>query len=251
MQLLSGFHSVEAALLNRPAEIQHIWLVESRNDQRVEQNTNLASQHHVPIHLVSRKELDRLVRHTAHQGIAASVAPLAPRQEKDLQQDLAELTRPLFLVLDGVQDPHNLGACLRSAHGFGISGIVLPDRNTCPLSETVHRGSAGALEFLRIYRVANLARSLRHFSTHDVQRIAISQAASRPIAALDLCPATVFVLGGEGKGLRRLTQVHCDLTATIPMAGNLESLNLSVAAGICLYEASRQRRVIEPAPAIQ
>lgn len=240
-QTLYGFHSVEAVLQCRPNEISKLWLADSRQDKRVEKYLQLAAATNIPVKLVPRREMDRICGSTNHQGIALSAPSKFIGGEKELEQILSIVTNPLFLVLDGVQDVHNLGACMRSANALGVTGIILPERNSASINAVVHKTSAGAVEHLNLYRVSNLARSLRLFHQTGGHRIGLKQNAKMAISDIDLTPALALVLGSESKGLRRLTADHCDEMASIPMPGDVESLNLSVAAGICLYEANRQR----------
>ena len=197
----------------------------------------------VSLQVVQRKTLDRLTGHARHQGIAARM-----RRGKFSAQDLDSLLKtvttelPLYLVLDGIQDPHNLGACLRTADGAGVRAVIIPRDRAVGMTATVAKVASGAAESITVVQVTNLARALRQLKDAGVWVVGASGDAEKSIYQTDLNRPLALVLGAEGKGLRENTRNHCDLLARIPMAGAVASLNVSVAAAVCLYEAVRQRR---------
>ena len=242
--LICGLHAVLAALKNNPQGVEEIWTSDSRADKRIGRIIEIARAGRVKIHKTPRAALDRMVEGVRHQGVVARLRATPVRNEHDLEVFLANLPeQPLLLVLDGVQDPHNLGACLRSADAAGVQAVILPREHTAPLSAVARRAASGAAESLVIFQVINLARCLRALKVAGIWLVGASQEAETDIYRADLRRPMALVLGGEGKGLRRLTQEECDMQVRIPMAGTVESLNVSVAAGVCLFEVVRQRGV--------
>jgi 23S rRNA (guanosine2251-2'-O)-methyltransferase len=219
-----------------------LYVQDSRDDERVHAVVALAEEVRVPVHRVARSELDRMAR-GRHQGVVARLASRAQLDETDLTAFLASLGRPpLLLVLDGVQDPHNLGACLRSANAAGVDAVLVPRHRAVGLTPTVRKVACGAAEATPLVTVTNLARSLRALHEAGVVLIGTDDEAGELLYDVDFTPACALVMGGEAKGLRRLTREACDQLVRLPMAGSVESLNVSVAAGVCLFEAVRQRR---------
>ena len=244
-QLIHGLHAVAAALNHEPAQVRGLWLERQRRDARMQALLDQAAGHGVPVHWAERTELDRLSGGARHQGI---VARLAVRQwthgEADLPELLAAADGPaLLLALDGVQDPHNLGACLRSAAAAGVHAVIAPVDRAVSLNATVRKVACGAAEIVPFVQVTNLARTLRGLQEQGLWLIGAAGEADDTLYEVDFTPPTAIVLGAEEKGLRRLTREVCDRLARIPMAGGMESLNVSVAAGIFLFEARRQRGV--------
>jgi 23S rRNA (guanosine2251-2'-O)-methyltransferase len=196
----------------------------------------------VPVRRVARTELDERVPGVSHQGVVAEMTVAAALSENELPQFLDGLGKPpLLLILDGVQDPHNLGACLRSADAAGVDAVILPKDRSAPLNATARKVACGAAETVPVVRVTNLARTLRAIRDAGVWLYGAAGEAQQALYDVDLSGPVALVLGGEGKGLRRLTREHCDALMAIPLAGSVSSLNVSVAAGICLFEARRQR----------
>ena len=242
-QLIHGLHAVAAALNHEPEQVRGLWLERQRRDGRMQALLDQAAGHGVAIHWADRAELDRLSGGARHQGV---VARLAVRQrsydEADLPALLAAADGPaLLLVLDGVQDPHNLGACLRSAAAAGVQALIAPADRAAGLNATVRKVASGAAEIVPFVSVTNLARTLRGLQEQGVWIVGAAGEADDSLYEVDFTPPTAIVLGAEEKGLRRLTREVCDRLARIPMAGGMESLNVSVAAGIFLFEARRQR----------
>ncbi len=244
-ELIHGLHAVAAALKYEPEQVRGLWVERQRRDARMQALLDQASGHGVAVHLAERAELDRLSGGARHQGV---VARLAVRQrshgEADLPGLLAAADGPaLLLVLDGVQDPHNLGACLRSAAAAGVHAVIAPADRAAGLNATVRKVASGAADLVQFVPVTNLARTLRGLRDRGVWLIGAAGEADHTLYEVDFTPPTAIVLGGEETGLRRLTREVCDRLARIPMAGGMESLNVSVAAGIFLFEARRQRGV--------
>lgn len=220
-----------------------MWVNAERADRRIGAVLDAARAANVKLHRVPRAKLDDLAGGLRHQGVVARFQPKAVGGEGDLEKLLAQLPpAPLILVLDGVQDPHNLGACLRVADAAGVHAVILPRDRSAPLSAVARRAASGAAETVAIFHVVNLARTLEALKAAGVWAIGAAQEGTGDLYAVDLTGPVALVLGGEGEGLRRLTRDHCDRLVRIPMAGKVESLNVSVAAGVALFEAMRQRR---------
>jgi 23S rRNA (guanosine2251-2'-O)-methyltransferase len=239
-----GMHAVRTLLTVRPGSVREISVADSRSNRRCESIIDLASAADIPVHILPRHELDLLQPGIHHQGVIASVdLPDEGLREQELKPFLENLDEPPFLlVLDGVQDPHNLGACLRTADAAGAQAVIVPRDRAAHLTPTVRKVASGAAETVPLFSVTNLARALRTLKEAGIWLYAASDDAERDIYHADLQGPVALVLGGEGKGVRRLTRELCDYQVAIPMAGQVESLNVSVAAGVLLYEALRQRR---------
>ena len=239
-----GLHAVRTLLGVRPACIRVIHLAEQRRDSRVGAIAKLAQAAGIPVEACTRAELDHLQPGIRHQGVIAQVEPSgAGLQEQDLKPFLAGLDwPPLLLVLDGVQDPHNLGACLRAGDAAGVDALIVPRDRAAGITPVVRKVASGAAETVPVFSVTNLARVLRTLRQAGVWLYGASDAADSLLYDADFTGPAALVLGAEGKGLRRLTRELCDYLVAIPMAGRVESLNVSVAAGILLFEAVRQRR---------
>ncbi len=246
--LIHGLHAVAAALKYEPEQIRGLWVERQRRDARMQALLDQATHHGMAIHLTDRAELDRLSSGARHQGV---IARLAVRQQKTYDEaDLPELLAAipgsaLLLALDGVQDPHNLGACLRSAAAAGVHAVIAPTDRAAGLNATVRKVACGAAEITPFISVTNLARTLRSLQEQGVWLVGAAGDAEHSLYEMDFAPPTAIVLGAEEKGLRRLTRELCDRLARIPMAeSGVESLNVSVAAGVFLFEARRQRNAI-------
>ncbi|MDH3310858.1 MAG: 23S rRNA (guanosine(2251)-2'-O)-methyltransferase RlmB [Gammaproteobacteria bacterium] len=241
-QYVCGVHAVLAALKTNAEHVEEIWVSDTRGDRRIASVLDAARAARVKVHKSPRAALDRLADGVRHQGVVARLRATPVQKERDLESFLARLPpMPLLLVLDGVQDPHNLGACLRSADAAGVHAVIVPREHSAPLSAVARRAASGAAETVPVFQVVNLARTLRELKQAGLWLAGASQEADTDVFYADLRRPLVLVLGGEGKGLRRLTQEECDMLVRIPMAGTVESLNVSVAAGVCLFEAVRQR----------
>lgn len=240
--IIYGLHAVSAALThgrNKPAEL---WLDAARRDARMQQLIQAAHEAGVPVRRVAQAELDKTVPGARHQGVLAFCGSQPVYSEDDLPFLLERLTEPaLLLVLDGVQDPHNLGACLRSADAAGVHAVIVPRDRAVGLTPVARKVASGAAETVPFIQVTNLARTLRGLKDAGIWLIGADGAADASLYAADLRVPLALILGAEGKGMRRLTREHCDTLVRIPMRGTVQSLNVSVATAVCLFEATRQR----------
>jgi 23S rRNA (guanosine2251-2'-O)-methyltransferase len=238
-----GLHAVAALLSSRPASIKKLMVADVAADRQLAPLLEQAVAAGISIQKINRKELDQQAPDSRHQGIIAVVREATQGiSERELPNFLAALTEPAFLlVLDGVQDPHNLGACLRTADAAGVQAVIMPQDRAVGITPVVHKVACGAVESVPIFTVTNLARTLRHLREAGIWIYGASDAADEGLYESDLQGPIAVVLGSEGKGMRRLTREHCDHLLAIPMAGQVESLNVSVAAGVLLFEAKRQR----------
>ena len=238
MKILFGFHAVTVRLKTAPQSIVELHVDPSRRDARMRQFVERA----VGMKVVESDEtrLTALAGSARHQGVVARVNPLPQGHSLDDLLDAVE-GPPLLLVLDGVTDPHNLGACLRVADGAGVHAVIAPKDHAVGLNATVAKVSSGAAETVPYLMVTNLARTLNELKERDIRVIGASDDAAQTLYQADLSGPLALVLGAEGAGLRQLTRKTCDALVSIPMRGAVESLNVSVASGICLYEAVRQR----------
>ena len=239
--LIYGPHAVHEAIAYDPAGIEAVWIEHGRRDRRLERALRKLEHLEAPIRRVGRAELDRLAEGAAHQGVIARYSGTPARGEGELADLLEATAAPLLLVLDQVQDPHNLGACLRSAAAAGAHGVVAPRDRAAALGPAVHKTAAGAVQHVPFFQVTNLARTLQQLQRAGLITVGAAGEAEASCYGLDLTGPLALVLGGEGGGLRRLTRERCDRLASIPMPGPMESLNVSVAAGVLLFEAVRQR----------
>lgn len=239
---LFGIHPVNAALRNPSSQIRLIRVSTQAGNPRLEGLVTAARKAGVKVQSVSRSELDRLAEGVRHQGVMAEVEPGNLLGEADLPGRLELLDDPaLILVLDHIEDPHNLGACLRTAEAAGVDLVILPKDRAADLTPVARRAATGAAETLPICQVPNLARAMRAVQEAGIWITGTDSEVEQSIHDLDLGGRVAIVMGNEGEGMRRLTREHCDFLARIPMAGTTQSLNVSVATGICLFEVLRQR----------
>lgn len=237
-----GVHAVEALLRHHPKRVKQLWLAEGREDPRVQVLVQLAEAARVPLGQRERRELDEIAE-GVHQGVVAEVSPSQVWGENYLEELLARIEgAPLLLVLDGVTDPHNLGACLRTADAAGAHAVIVPKDKSATLNATVRKVACGAAEVIPLVAVTNLARCLEKLQQQGLWVVGTAGEAEQEIYDLDLKGPTVLVMGAEGKGMRRLTRERCDYLTRLPMGGSVSSLNVSVATGVCLFEIVRQRR---------
>lgn len=238
-----GFNAVAEVIRQRPGDVAELVLQEGRQDKRVAELRQQASQAGISMRQASRDEIDQLAE-PGHQGVAAAVVgDKQIHSDKELLTLVAACdTAPLLLVLDGVTDPHNLGACLRSADAAGVTAVVVPKDKAVGLTPTVRKVAAGAAESVNLAVVTNLARCLKSLQEQGVWVVGTDDSATTSLYEQDLKGPIALVMGSEGSGLRRLTRDCCDFLVSIPMAGALSSLNVSVATGVTLFEAVRQRR---------
>ena len=242
LEKIYGLHAVEALLRHHPKRVKQVWLAEGRGDPRVQTLIQLAEQSRIRIGQCERRELDAWVE-GVHQGVVADVSPSQVWGDAMLEE-LLDRTEgaPLLLVLDGVTDPHNLGACLRTADAAGALAVIIPKDKSATLNATVRKVACGAAEVIPLVAVTNLARTLEKLQQRGLWVVGTAGEAEQEIYDQDLRGPIVLVMGAEGKGMRRLTREHCDFLVRLPMAGSVSSLNVSVATGVCLFEALRQRR---------
>lgn len=235
-----GFHAVQARLRSAPQSVMEIWVDESRQDARMRDLLARIAQAGFTVHMAAGSRLDGMVGGARHQGVVAKVEAVS--MARSLEEVLEVIIgAPLVVVLDGVTDPHNLGAVLRSADAFGAHAVIAPKDRAVGLNATVEKVACGAAETVPYLMVTNLARSLHELKEHGIWTIAADAAADRTIDKIDAKSGIAWVLGAEGAGLRQLTRKSCDEMARIPIGGSVESLNVSVSAAICLYESVRQR----------
>jgi 23S rRNA (guanosine2251-2'-O)-methyltransferase len=237
-QFLYGINTVREALGSRP--IEYLLIAEGRRGARVDEVIQACRSRGVPVRFAPRQALDRLAGGVRHQDV---VAACSAKSYDDLEDLLSSPGPPLLIALDGVEDPANLGAVVRTAVAAGASGALIPERRAAGLSSAVARSAAGALEHLKVSRVTNLARELLNLKKKEIWIYGFQPRSEKSYLELDYSSPCVLVFGGEGHGLRRLVRESCDALAQIPLYGPVESLNISVAAGIVLYEAARQRHL--------
>lgn len=241
-RLIHGFHAVISRVRQNAASIREVYVDQARDDRRVRELKALVEGHGLRLMLVDAKRLDGMTGNERHQGVAARVeAAKLPTHVDDVLEALSE--PPLLLILDGVTDPHNLGACLRVADAMGAHAVVAPKDRAVGLNATVAKVASGAAETVPYIAVTNLARTMRELKDRGVWLIGADEQGEQSLFDAKLDGALGWVLGAEGEGMRRLTRESCDLLVRIPMLGSVESLNVSVSAGICLSETRRQRGV--------
>ena len=249
LEKIYGIHAVEALLRHHPKRVKQVWLAEGRSDPRVQTLIALADESQVPVGNAERREMDVWVE-GVHQGVVADVSPSQVWGEAMLNE-LLDRTEgaPLILVLDGVTDPHNLGACLRTADAAGALAVIVPKDKSATLTPTVRKVACGAAEVIPLVAVTNLAATLKKLQQRGLWIVGTAGEAEQELYEQDLTGPTILIMGAEGKGMRRLTREHCDYLVRLPMAGSVSSLNVSVATGVCLFEALRQRSVKAKSPA--
>ena len=241
---LFGIHAVQAALDYSSQNIRRAWVDSQRLDARLKQVIDDLVALGITPEKIERKKLERMAEGKNHQGIVVAVELPAMLSEDRLKQDVEALNETAFyLVLDQVQDPHNLGACLRTADAVGAHGIIVTKDNAAGITPTVCKVASGAAEAVPVYQVTNLARVLRWMKEQNIWIMGAAGEAKQTIYDMQLDMPLALVMGAEGTGMRHLTRQHCDFLVKIPMAGQVESLNVSVAAGVMLYEVFRQKRI--------
>ncbi len=246
-KVLFGFHAVGVRLKTAPATVMEIYYEPTRRDARMRQFLDRVKEAGVRLIEADALRIAKLAGSHGHQGVAARVQPVKTLHSlDDLLDALEGKEAPLILVLDGVTDPHNLGACLRVADGAGAHAVIAPKDHAVGLNATVAKVASGAAETMPYLMVTNLARTLQELKERNIWVIGTSDDAPKTLFDMDLKGPTALVLGAEGAGMRQLTRKTCDELVSIPMQGAVESLNVSVASGICLYEARRQRMAINP-----
>ena len=244
-KVLFGFHAVGVRLKTAPQSIIEIYFEPTRRDARMRQFIERATEAGVRLIEADGPRLAKLSGGHGHQGVAARVSEIKQVHSLDeLLEGIEKVEAPLILVLDGVTDPHNLGACLRVADGAGAHAVIAPKDHAVGINATVAKVASGAAETVPYFMVTNLARTLNELKERNIWIIGTSDDAPKTLYQVDLKGATALVLGAEGDGMRQLTRKTCDELISIPMCGGVESLNVSVASGVCLYEARRQRMAV-------
>ena len=239
MMIVSGFHAVESILIQRPELIVRLFISRSE-DKRVFRVKDLAKTSHINSELIDSKKIDRLVGHSKHQGFAAEISNLGFLSEKDIIPRLKNLTTSRVLILDSIQDPRNLGACLRSALAFEFDAIIINKDGSSPINEYVFKTSVGAILNLNIFYVTNLSRSINILKDIGFWVLGLDGHGEGSIFSEKFSSKTAVVLGSEGSGIRKLVKENCDHLIKIPISKKVESLNISVAAGIIMYELKKQ-----------
>ena len=237
-----GIHAVQAVLANAPERLIEVYALKGREDKRLQPLLNELYNVGVSVQFLNRQTLDKKADGEVHQGIIARIQPAKELNENDLDQILQHQQNPLLLVLDGITDPHNLGACLRTADAAGVCAVIMPKDKSAQLTSIARKVACGAAENVPLIRVTNLARTLRLLQQeYNVWVVGTAGEATESLYQTKLSGALALVMGAEGEGMRRLTREHCDQLISIPMAGSVSSLNVSVATGVCLFEIVRQR----------
>ncbi len=239
-RLIFGFHAVRARLRHEAESVHEIYYDASRSDHRMQDLLLFAKEARVKLIQADENRLFNLAGTSRHQGVVARVQILSPARNLEELLDAIE-DKPLLLILDGITDPHNLGACLRVADSAGAHAVIAPKDKSVGINATVAKVASGAAETVPYITVTNLARALRELKERGIQVIGTADTAEKSLYEMDFTSGVALVMGAEGHGLRRLTKETCDELISIPMFGQVESLNVSVASGICLYEARRQR----------
>lgn len=241
-QFVYGVHAVSALLANPHRKIKALLVSQDRSDRKIQALVEKAFELAIPVEKLSQQQMNQRFAEFTHQGVVASASPLPEYGEPDLPFLLEKSKKPaLLLILDGVTDPHNLGACLRSADAAGVDFVVIPKDKSASITPVVSKVACGAAESMPLVRVTNLARAMEILKDEGVWIYGAAGEADAPLYDIDCTGAVALVLGAEGDGLRRLTRERCDGLFSIPMMGTVESLNVSVATGISLFEALRQR----------
>jgi 23S rRNA (guanosine2251-2'-O)-methyltransferase len=240
-----GLHTIGALLQRHPERVLRVWLQQGREDSRAVHIEQLARAAGKPIERIAADRLAARAGNVVHQGVLAEVIAMDPWAESQLLAAIQAAANPLVLALDGVQDPHNLGACLRTADACGVLALIVPRDRAAPLNATARKSASGAAETTPVVTVTNLARTLSLLKEAGLWIVGADADATQTAAQVDLTGPRVLVMGAEGRGLRALTRRHCDWLAKLPSRGAVESLNVSVAAGMLLYEALRQREMAQ------
>ena len=240
-ELVFGIHAVSSLLDHAPERVLEMWLMSGRVDDRIQPLLEKAAAVGLRPQQASRKTLDDKAESTQHQGVVVRVRPAKVLTDNDLEALLDKTDTPFLLILDGVTDPHNLGACLRNADAAGVHGLIVPKDNSASITPVVSKVACGAAETVPLFHVTNLARTMKRLQERGVWIAGTAGEADSNIYQANLTGPLAIAMGAEGKGLRRLSREGCDTLISIPMSGSVSSLNVSVATGICLFEAVRQR----------
>jgi len=237
-----GFHSIESLLKTNPESILKVLIQNNRKDKRINDLTINLSYQNIPFSMSDRNSMDRIAKGEIHQGVISEVIlPPIPNEESLLDSITNFNRKTLILILDSIQDPRNMGACLRSANAAGVSHVILNKDGSAPINAVVHKTSAGAINSLQIFQVTNLTRTIKEIQKRGIWVVGLDGNDKTSIYDVNLTGSIAIVAGSEGKGIRQLIKKTCDQIVSIPMSGNVESLNVSVATAIALFESKRQR----------
>jgi 23S rRNA (guanosine2251-2'-O)-methyltransferase len=242
-EIIYGIHAVKALLESDPQRFLEVFVLKGRDDRRLRPLIEELEAAGLVVQVANRQWLDEKSEGAVHQGIIAKVREGRQYQEQDLPDLLAGLAQPFLMILDGVTDPHNLGACLRSADAAGVDAVIVPRDRSAQLNATAKKVACGAAESVPLIRVTNLARTMRLLQEQNVWIVGTAGEADHTLYQTTFNGPIALVMGAEGEGMRRLTREHCDELISIPMAGSVSSLNVSVATGVCLFEIVRQRGI--------
>jgi 23S rRNA (guanosine2251-2'-O)-methyltransferase len=239
-----GLHAVKQMLETSPDRILNVWVQEAINSESVRSLQQAVNNLGLSVQTVPRSTLSRMTKNQNHQGVIIEVKPAKKKTDNDLDNvlELNKDKKSLYLILDSVQDPHNLGACIRTADAAGVAAIIIPKDRSASINETVRKVASGAVENVTVISVVNLVRAIKKIKEAGVWVVGTAGDAEQSIYDLDLKVSTAIIMGGEGKGMRDSIQKECDYVVSLPILGQIESLNVSVATGIVLYEVIRQRR---------
>lgn len=241
-QIIYGLHAVESAIKNNRDTVIDVYCQKTRHDARLQSLMDLAKQSGIPCHFSEAEQLNLLSSNAAHQGVVANIKETVAYTENDLFKLIQKLDTPAFiLILDGVQDPHNLGAILRTADAAGVHAVIAPKDNSVGITPVVRKVASGAAETVPFVQVTNLARTIQELQKNGIWVYGLDERGEISIFEAELKGPVAIVMGAEGSGLRRLTKKHCDHLMSIPMKGTVDSLNVSVATGVVLYECLRQK----------
>ena len=237
-----GFHSIESILKSNPELVLNVLIQNERKDKRINELINTLSSQKISYSFADKVFLDKISKGELHQGVISSVIPPSVLNEESFIQSITRFNQnSLILILDSIQDPRNLGACLRSANAAGVSHVIINKDGSAPINSLVHRTSAGAINSLEIFHVTNLSRIIQQIKKRDIWVVGLDGNTQSSIYNVNLTGPIAIVVGSEGKGIRPLIKKNYDQIISIPMAGNIESLNVSVATAIALFESKRQR----------
>lgn len=242
LEAVYGLHAVTTLLQRNPEQVIELWIMQGRHDARMQRVLELAQAQQLDVREADKGLMNQKADEGNHQGVIAWRKPVQHKTEKHLPDILDAISgTPLILILDGVTDPHNLGACLRTADAAGVQLVIAPKDKSAPLNATAAKVACGAAEAVPYIQVTNLARTMKDLQQRGIWIVGTAGEAERSIYQQDMTGPMALVMGAEGSGMRRLTREHCDYLVNIPMAGEVSSVNVSVATGICLFEAVRQR----------
>lgn len=242
-EFIYGIHALESVIEREPERLIELFVLKGKDEKSIHTIVNQARRFGASIQFCQRKTLDEKADSAQHQGVVARVKPGKVFTENDLPAIIEKQEQPFLLILDGVTDPHNLGACLRTADGAGVHAVIVPKDNSATLTPVVRKVACGAAEVIPLVQVTNLARTLRDLQGMGLWIVGTAGEAESNIYQCKLSGPMALVMGAEDKGMRRLTREHCDELIKLPMAGSVSSLNVSVATGVCLYEIVRQRQL--------